>query len=459
VNILEDKIVKDVVVVGGGPAGVTAAVGAARTGADVMLVESQGFMGGTATLNGVPNFCPFTAEGGEPVVTQGVGKEILDTLHDAGGTGYRYGAFFNYYNWVPIDPEIYKVVLDDIVHGSGANVLFRTHFVDVEKEGDRIKHILVNTHRGLMKVEARAYIDCTGDGDLFAKCGVPYDMGDQNGDCMAPTMCFRLSNCSFTKFKKYLEESGDAPYIPDAVQRAKDNNDFNTPEGRSGGLMFYSETESGHNAGHVFQVDPLDVHDMSRAEREGRQYIQEWVRFLRKYVPGFEEARLIASGPLIGKRESRRMIGRDRVVMEDYLAVRKSPDDIARCAYYIDLHPSNLTKEQSEKIKIIREEKRHDIHRLPPGESYGIRYGCLLPKENASNLLVSGRCISTDRTVHASARVMPACFNLGHAAGVSAALCARDNVDPEEVSVEEVRKVLKEQQAYLPDDFNEGEAA
>lgn len=452
-NFIDTPIRKDVVVLGGGPSGVAASVAAARTGADTAIFEGYGFFGGAVTLYGVPNWCPFTAEGGKPVLCQGIGLEILERCHASLATGKDYGGFGNHYNWMPIDPERYKLVLDDLVEESGAEVYFRSPFVGLEKEGDRIKRVFIKHHGGLQPVEAEVFIDCTGDGDVLFEAGCSFDVGTEEGKCMAPTMCFRLGNASFARFTQYLRDSGDAVYLPDAVSKAKKEGKFDTEEGRAGGLMFYSETEAGVNAGHVFDVDPLDPVDMSRAEREGRRYVQKWVQFFRDCVPGFENCVLIATGPLVGKRESRRLKGRDRITVHDYLACHKSDDDIGRHAYYIDLHPADLTKNADGTLKDghpnVREQDRTDIQRLPEGESYGVRFGALLPSDGVSNLICAGRCISTDRTVHASLRVMPGCFVTGHAAGVAAALCADQGRLPGTLDVQAVRKVLLDQGAYL----------
>jgi hypothetical protein len=187
------------------------------------------------------------------------------------------------------------------------------------------------------------------------------------------------------------------------------------------------------------------------------------VQFFRDCVPGFEDCVLIATGPLIGKRESRRLNGRDRITVHDYLACRKSHDDIGRHAYYIDLHPADLTKNADGTLKDghpnVREELRKDIKRLPDGESYGVRFGALLPSDGVTNLICAGRCVSTDRTVHASLRVMPGCFVTGHAAGVAAALCAYQNKMPGELDVQAVREVLLDQGAYLGGEDPEPERA
>ncbi|MBC8138686.1 MAG: FAD-dependent oxidoreductase, partial [Fibrella sp.] len=195
-----------------------------------------------------------------------------------------------------------------------------------------------------------------------------------------------------------------------------------------------------------------DAGSLSEAEREGRRVVQKLLPFLRKYVPGQEGLCLVSTGPRIGVRESRRIVGDYRLTVDDYLSCRTFPDDIARNAYFIDLHAAS--SETAARAKSIsdaeneRAERRH--YELPPGESHGIPFRCLLP-QGVRNLIVAGRCLSADRAVQGAVRVMPVCFALGEAAGIAAAFAARHtNGDIRLIEVEAVRMRLRKNGAYLP---------
>jgi hypothetical protein len=311
--------------------------------------------------------------------------------------------------------------------------------------------VLLANKDGLSLAEAAVFIDCTGDGDLAARAGCAFEEGDAHGETQGMTLCFTLAGGSRTKYLEYVNATGDG-YLTQLIARAKAAGEYDLPDASLVGMGFKTETVAGCNLGHVYGKRSTDAQSLSEAEREGRRVVQKLLPFLRKYVPGQQDIFLVSTGPRIGVRESRRIVGEYRLTVDDYLACRSFPDDIARNAYFIDLHAAS--SETAARAKSIsdaeneRAERRH--YELPPGESHGIPFRCLVP-QGIRNLLVAGRCLSADRAVQGAVRVMPVCFALGEAAGIAAALAARGHGgDVRAVSIEAVRTRLRETGAYLP---------
>jgi hypothetical protein len=264
------------------------------------------------------------------------------------------------------------------------------------------------------------------------------------------TLCFTVANGSRKAYLDYVYTTGDG-FLARLVARAREAGDYDLPDASLVGMSFKNETIAGINMGHVYGFDPTDARSLSRAEREGRRVVQKLLPFLRKYVPGQENLILVSTGTQIGIRESRRIIGDYTLTLDDYLACRTFPDDIARSAYFIDLH--SVTSETAARAKSIsdgeneKSERKH--YALPPGQSHGIPYRCLLP-QGVKNLLVAGRSLSADRAVQGATRVMPFCFAMGESAGLAAALAARRHEGRvRDLDVSELQALLLAQGAWL----------
>lgn len=448
----------DVVVVGGGPAGCAAAIAAAREGSATLLIEQYGFLGGMGTAGLVPAWCPFT-DGEKPIV-RGLALSILEEMKT--GMPHLPRASLD---WVPIDPELLKVIYDRRVNDAGAEILFLTHFVDVsaaapsspvparaarQKAGDDHAHIGVVIHNksGLQRVDARVVIDCTGDADVAVSAGAAYEKGDPDtGELQPCTMCFVLAGIDNERLQPWLwADNAKNLLLKPAIAAAKAAGDLQIAE-EGANVAFQSETTIGLNFSHVFDVDATDAAQLSRAQIEGRELTRHLTEFMRKYVPGCEKAYLVSSGVQIGVRETRRIVGDYVLTLEDYLARRSFPDEIARNAYYIDIHLSKKEWERQAGHPINWDAK---THQYKPGESHGIPYRCLLPRGLVS-VLVAGRCISTDRAVQGSVRTMPNCLAMGEAAGCAAALAvAAHGGDVRAVDTQVLRQRLRERGAYLP---------
>ena len=434
----------DVIVAGGGPSGVAAAVAAARNGCKTLLIEREAYLGGMATLAGVPAFGPYT--NGKVDLIGGIGREILEELKKE----CYFSPFYDRkpdriggIDWFPIDPEILKRVLDKLVRESGCDVLFYTSVAGSETADGAVTAITVY-HRGTMeRLTAKYFIDCTGDGELAALSGAKWQYGDCDGRVQAGTLCFRVAGVDMERFMEYADRKGENGNLSVASQKARKDGRFPGPELHVGGIAFQACGVAGLNFGHVYDLHPLDAWDMSRAEMEARARLPEMVRFLQEYVPGMEHCVLIGSGPYVGVRESRRICGLYTLTAEDYQNRADFPDAIAYYSYPIDMHAA-VPEEGRERDDVYRSSK------YQVGECYGIPYRCLIPV-GFKNLAAAGRIISADRAMMASVRIMSACFATGQAAGTAAALCVKEGAAQSlpEVDTTKLRNVLREAKVYL----------
>jgi len=438
----------DVLVVGGGPTGAAAAIAAGRDGARVLLVEQHGFLGGSGTAALVPAWCPFSDR--EKCIIRGIGYEILEEMKQ--GMPHIPPEMID---WVPIDPERLKVIYEQRVTAAGAEILYLTHFLDVVLSEERdgagralIDSIIIHNKSGIQRVKARTIIDCTGDADVAAIAGVPFHKGDpQTGTLQPCTMCFVLAGVDNSVLQPWLwaDDSKNLLLKP-SIAAAKAAGDLDIIEDAAN-VAYQSESTIGFNFSHVFDVDATDGQQFSQAMIEGRTLVRHLTDFVRKYLPGCESAFLVSSGVQIGVRETRRIVGDYTLTLDDYLARRSFDDEIARSAYYIDIHLSKKEWEANLGQEIDWDAK---IHQYQPGESHGIPYRCLLP-EGVANLLVAGRCISTDRAVQGSTRVMPNCLMMGEAAGCAAALVGAEKGLVRTVDIKQLRERLRGYGAWLPE--------
>lgn len=441
----------DVLVVGGGPAGLGAALGAAAAGATVILAERYGFLGGNATAAlvmplmsfhtqhahaeraGATTLLPTDHGPGDPVIG-GVLRALLERLVAAGGaippslqTGYV----------VPFDPEIFKLAALDLLDEAGVRFLF--HALAGEVIGDGVvEGVAFETKSGPVVLRARAVVDCTGDGDIAARSGAPYEIGREDGLVQPMTLLFRMVEFERAAFAAYVAEHPGqwrgVHGLWDLARRAAAAGELDLP--REDVLFFATphEREISVNSTRVTKALGTDVWDLTYAEWEGRRQMRQIAAFLRRYVPGFEEAYIAQSGVNIGVRETRRIMGDYVLTADDVLRARKFDDAIARCSYPLDIH----NPQGSGTL----------LKRLPAGEAYDIPLRCLLPR-SVDGLVVAGRCISGSHEALSSYRVMPVAMATGQAAGVCAALAARRGERPRTVPVEEVRRELLRQGANL----------
>ena len=429
----------DVIVIGGGPAGCTAATAAAREGAKTLLVEATGCLGGMGTSGLVPAWCPFSDK--EKIIYKGLAERVF-TETKRGMSQIEPEAM----DWVPIDPELLKVIYDDMVTEAGAKVLFNTTLSAVEMEDkETVAVVILSNKEGLVAYKAKVFIDCTGDGDLATWAGAKFNKGDDKGDLQPATHCFVLSNVNESEYNNGPSLHANNLKSP-AYDIAKSEK-YPLIEDTHLCNNLIGPGTVGFNAGHLWQVDNTDPANVSKALMTGRKIAAEYRNALAEYHPkAFSNAFLVNTGSLIGIRETRRIIGDYVITVEDYLARRTFEDEICRNSYYIDIHPAHT------KVEIVNQGQSEDekqCAKYEKGESHGIPYRCLTPK-GLKNVLIAGRAISCDRVIQASIRVMPVCLAMGEAAGIAAAHALKSKViNLHSIDVKYLRSRLIEEGAYL----------
>ena len=430
----------DVVVCGGGPAGIGSAIAAARNGAKTLLIEQAGALGGMSTLGEVPSFCPFGKDK-KPAIT-GIGLEVVKRLKKAKGLGITTDTV----PWVVKDPEKLKVIYDEMLAESGAETLLFTFVAGTIKSGNKVRCVLIENKSGRQAVFGKIFIDATGDADVAAAAGAAFSKGDKRGIMQAASLCYRSVGTDKEKYYKFARKI-------DAQRKAKEWWASLVSKGR---LARIKDTEYrglgpqevspgmlGHNFGHVYFADGTNAKDLTRVMISGRKLAQSFTEYGRKHIPGMKNAKIAATGALPGIRETRRVKCEYELTLDDYLNARHFKDDIAVYDYTIDVH--NATSKKKEAVKF---DKDFDSMWLKKGQTYGICFRALLPK-GLPNLLIAGRSIGSDRMMNGSVRVMPACFATGQAAGTAAALSARSNTVPGRLDIKLLRKKLVSQGARL----------
>lgn len=431
----------DVVVCGGGPAGFSAAICAARGGARVALVEQMGYLGGAATVNGV-NVFTWGYHDGERFVLSGMFKEMYEALleRDAIIPHWQRG-------WEPFNMEVYKLIIEEKLKEAGVDVYLESTLVSAAVSDRRISHILINTLKGNIALTSKQFVDATGDGYLSVLAGVPCDIGrDADGAVQPYTMMFFVGGVDFDKIKEYnrdrswLTEDGrvfvNGNGFKKFIDKAnEDGYDF-IPKKTIGSMynVPWLPGVVGINFGRIFADPKLDPRQLFEDSHTGRLQVQAGVEILQKYIPGFENCYLIESSPKVGRRESRRIRGLYTVTAEDIRTQRQFDDVVAQACYQMDIHgPKDAS------FQLIR---------IPEGTHYDVPYRCLVPAD-CDNLLVAGRCISATHEALAALRVQPICMCTGQAAGSAAAMCALEDKRPADVDVKALQERLREQNVIL----------
>jgi len=425
----------DVIVCGGGPAGVAAALSSARTGASVVLLEQTVCCGGMSTLGLVPAMIHFSDR--KNMVSSGIPLEIAEAMCK------RMGLARVQPIWQNIDPEVLKRVCDEKLAEAGVSVFFGIRVADVCMDGAKIRSVLVSAPDGLQQVAGKVFIDATGDGMIAYLAGNTYEAGDENGEVMGPTLCAQYGGIDRARLANVSARTGHSVYELWEQHKAEFGLEW---ESHFVGLFSYGTATGSGNLGHIYGTDPLDPASYSRACSEGRKIADAIHRFYKKYVPGCENSDLVSTADLLGVRESRRIQGDYVLNVDDYMAKRHFADEIGCFFYPIDIHSS---KKVADAWKNVEAKMRQTSQLYEPGENYGIPYRALIASD-LENVLTAGRCISTDRQVLSSIRVMPCCMITGAAAGAAAAM-AKDTGNVRAVDTQKLRSILRGQGAWLPD--------
>ncbi len=417
----------DVVVAGGGPAGIGAAIASAKLGKKTVLLEQTGSAGGMSTGGLIPVIL-HQGDGKRPLVGNICGSIVAEACAEMGVEKSNFMG-------QEVDVEALKRVCDRKLLEAGVKIYYMVRVADVIVRDGKIESLLVATTTGLRKVTGRVFVDCTGDASVAAFAGVPFDKGDAGGRTMSPTLCAQYTNVDLSRSPDVwkndraiwmkMAEAGTAP-----VQ------EFHFP-----GFWATNDRTGRANVGHLYGTDTLDPEQLTAAYVEGRKLALIFHNFYREHVPGFENSEMTQTAWLLGVRETRRIHGEYQLNGGDYRRRASFPDEIGRFSYPIDIHSSGDVEQQKKVEKEIK-----DTH-FEPGESYGVPYRALIPL-GVENLLVAGRCISCDREAQSSIRVIPGCFLTGQAAGAAAAMCEGE---VREVDTDKLRTFLRDElDVYLP---------
>ncbi len=451
---IPDELSADVVVVGGGPAGLCAAVAAARGGAKVILVEKNAFCGGMATAGMVAPFMTCYDSGGNKMLIRGLFEELVERLIAVGGAIHpskvaSKTAFTSYIDKghihvTPFKAESLKIVADEMLTEAGVKIMYHTSLVDAEAEGDKVTRIIVAMKEGLASIRAKAFIDCSGDGDLAAAAGASYTVGNKQGKMQPATMFFTVGGVDTKKVDADIDQNWDNFYRKDGVNyrslhwwvsKAKEAGDWTLDRVSIGLFRGVEEDEFSINTSRVMNIDGTKSESLTEGEIIGRQQVREIFAFLKKYVPGFENSRLILSGSTIGIRETRHIEGIRTLTTDSILNCEVPEDSILLAANSVDVHGKYGPKS-------------NEYITIEEGKCYGIPYGTMIPP-SFSNLAVAGRAISADCEAAGAIRVMPPCMGIGQAAGTAVAMAVLENSDLRTLDVNALRAKLTENGAML----------
>ena len=445
----------DVLVVGGGPAGLSAALAAAREGVNTMLVERYGCFVGVITQAMIGTIAWYRYA--NTVDAGGIGFEFEQRAKEMGGSINVLGDVKNKEmverleheglmvngeaTYEILDTEMFKYLADKLLQEAGVVPVLHCNAVDVFMEGNKIKGIITESKSGRQAIMAKRIIDATGDADIAHHSGAPFRKNPKN-ELMEVTVNFGCSGVNIGKFLMYIylnsgrigdwgetsgkEEDSFSTYLMEPFNKAKEAGEI--PEDVNIESYWGNYTDAGEitsfNAVHMFDIDPTDVWDLTKAEIEGRKRVMMAIKALKKYTPGFKKARLRTIGASVGTRESRKIIGEYNITEHDVKNEARFEDSIGICPEFID---------------------GYGVAILPTtGRYFHVPYGIILPQK-VENLLVVGRCVAGDKISHAATRQIVCCTVTGQGAGVAAAMSVKDNVTCRQVNISKVQMILKEQ--------------
>ncbi|MBQ2676638.1 MAG: FAD-dependent oxidoreductase [Clostridia bacterium] len=401
----------DVIVCGGGPAGFAAAVWAARQGADTLLIEQCNAVGGVATT-GLMSHWTGETEGG-------FYYELLDASCDSD-------------NKALIDPEKLKTVMLKMLEDAGVQLKLYTFCSDVIMDGDTIKGVVTQSKSGTEAFLAKQIIDCTGDGDIACKAGVPFYKGREGDGVMQPvTLMFKVANVD-TSVAPTIHMFEQTCQVPkgDIQQLAREHISF-----PAGHVLIYPSTKPGImtlNMTNVIDIDGTNSDDLTKAEIVCRNQMQEIIAFLREFVPGFENSYIVSSASYMGVRETRHFEGLYTLTRDDIYTARVFDDwAVTKAQFNFDIHNTEGCGLDANGLQKHFKQKG----------KYTIPFGCFVPKQ-IKNLMFAGRNISGTHVAHSSYRVMPICCNMGQSVGIAAALCVKKGITPKELDVKELQNEL-----------------
>ncbi len=421
---------------GGGPAGIAAAVAAARAGRSTLLVERYGFLGGMGTAAGVTNFCGLHANvhGEVRQVVHGVADGLLERIGRLGGLNAPHALFKGKIKAQAYDTAAYKVAADELVLSSGAKLLFHAlAAAAVMRSPGEIEALVVETKSGRGALLGKVFIDCSGDGDLSSWAGAPFEKGDGRGGMLYPSTMFRINGVDAARAGEAWERFG--PLMEEAERRGR-----SFPRKHPIVRPQKHEIEWRANVTQLSNpdgspVDGTDAESLSWGEIQGRRQVVDFFEFLRGAAPGFEKAYVLDIAPQVGIRETRRITGEYQLSEDDVLSCASFDDTIGVNGWPIESH--------------VRGDVVFRWPQIPESRGFNqLPYRMLLPLR-IDNLLVAGRCASMTHMGQSAARVSGACFAMGEAAGIAADLSLASGKRCRDVNVTELQRRLEAGGAFL----------
>lgn len=436
----------DVLVVGGGPAGIIAAQAAASDGLQVALIDNRSFVGGNMTI-GLP-ILGFLGQKGNQII-KGLPQKFIDRLKEVDAASEHRPCPLHM-SLTLVEPEAVKNIGLKVLEEAGVKVLLYVFAAGVVMDGDELKGVIIESKSGREVILAKTIVDCSGDADVAFKAGVECEQGNDDGGAQPPTLMFCMGGVDTEKLRMsiaeeprtYLTDFIPAEYfgqnnqfivvgLRSVMQKAREAG-YELPVERTILITGLREGEVWVNMSRINGVDGTNPESLTFGEMEGRRQVEEIQRYLVEFVPGFEEARFTKMAPFLGIRETRRIVGNYVMTAEDILGCRRFDDAVAVASYPLDIHHP----------------EGGGCTLTWCGDSYDIPYRSLVPRK-IKNLLVAGRSISTTHEAMSAIRVMAPCMAMGEAAGRAAKIAVRKGITPADVDVNELRAELVEAGAYL----------